>query len=59
MTHERPWTAMEIAKIRKFQLQVNAARVSHFLDAETCEFSQVSSLSGHAMDHGRPWRCQN
>ena len=30
------------------QLQVSAARVSHFLDAETCEFSQVPSLSmGH------------
>ena len=26
------------------QLQVNAARVSHFFDAETCEFSQVLSL---------------
>ena len=26
------------------QLQVNAARVSHFFDAETCEFSQVPSL---------------
>ena len=25
--------------------QVNAARVSHFLDAETGEFSQVPSLS--------------
>ena len=46
MSHGRPWTAMELAKIRQFQLQVNAAtRVSHFLDAETCEFSQVPSLS--------------
>ena len=38
MSHGRPWTAMELAKIRKFQLgqlQVNAARVSHFLDAKT------------------------
>ena len=39
-----PWTAMELAKIRK--LQVNAARVSHFLDdIKTSEFSQVPSLS--------------
>ena len=30
---------------QKGQLQVNAARVSHFLDAETCAFSQVPSLS--------------
>ena len=30
------------------QLQVNAARMGHFLDAETCELSQVPSLSmGH------------
>ena len=28
-----------------FQLQANAARVSHFLDAETCKFLQVPSLS--------------
>ena len=27
------------------QLQVNAARMSQFLDAETCEFLQVPSLS--------------
>ena len=27
------------------ELQINAARVSHFLDAKTCEFSQVPSLS--------------
>ena len=39
---------MELAKIHtssSCQLQVSAARVSHFLDAETCEFSQVPSLS--------------
>ena len=35
---------MELAKIRKFQLQVNAARVSHFFDAETS-----------TAVHGRPW----
>ena len=30
------------------QLQVSAVRVSHVLDAETCEFSQVLPLSvGH------------
>ena len=27
------------------QLQISAARVSHFLDAETGEFSEVPSLS--------------
>ena len=39
---------MELAKIRQFQLpvaQVNAARMSHFLDAETGKFSHVPSLS--------------
>ena len=46
------WTPMELAKICKFQLPVNAARVSHFLDAETCRFSQVPSLSSV---HGCPW----
>ena len=30
---------MELAKIHKFQLQVSVARVSHVLDAETCQFS--------------------
>ena len=46
MYHGRPGTAMELAKIRfNCQLQVNAARMSHFLDAETAEFSQVPSLS--------------
>ena len=48
MSHGRPWTAMELAKIHtsfSCQLQVNAARVSHFLDAETCDFSKVPSLS--------------
>ena len=40
------------AKIRHFQLPVarNAARVSHFLDAETGEFSPSSIAV-----HGRPW----
>ena len=50
MSDGRPWTAMELAKIQKLccQLQVSAARVSHFLDTETCEFSQVTSLArGH------------
>ena len=46
-----PWSPMgQRWNLRKFtsfscQLQVSAARVSHFLDAETCEFSQFSSLS--------------
>ena len=35
---------MKLAKIRQFQ-QVNAARVSHFLDAETGEFAQVGGTS--------------
>ena len=46
-----PLTAMDLgslAKFHKFQFQVNAARVSHFLDAETCEFWQDPSLS---MEH--------
>ena len=49
MTHGRSWTAMELARIHtsfSCQLQVSSARVSHFLDAETCEFcAQVPSLS--------------
>ena len=49
MSLGRPWIAMELAKIHKFycQLQVSAARVSHFLDAETF----ASSITVH----GRPW----
>ena len=50
MYHGRPWTAMELAKIRQFQLQVNADRLSQFLDTETGEFS-LSSIAVHE----RPW----
>ena len=44
MSHGQRWN------LRKFvsfscQLQVNAARMSHFLDAETCEFSHIPSLT--------------
>ena len=47
MSHGRPWTAMELAKIRKFQHQ-KVAHPSLQLAAETGEFSQVPSLSmGH------------
>ena len=41
---------MELARIHRFQLQVSSARVSHFLDAETCEFCASSIVV-----HGRPW----
>ena len=42
--HGQRWNLRKFASF-SCQLQVNAARVSHFLDAETCEFSQVPSLS--------------
>ena len=48
MSHGRPWTAIELAKIHtSFSCQLHgcAAMVSHFLDAETCAFSQVPSMS--------------
>ena len=44
---------MELAKIRKFQLgqlQVNAARVSHFLDAKT-----LWIFASFIAVRGRPW----
>ena len=56
MSHGRPWTAMQFAKIHtsfSCQLQVSACRVSHFLDAvfllKLGEFLQVPLLSmgGH------------
>ena len=40
MSHGQRWNLRKFASF-SCQLQVNAARVSHFLDAETCEFSQV------------------
>ena len=42
--HGQRWNLRKFASF-SCQLQVNAARVSQFLDAETCEFSQVPSLS--------------
>ena len=45
--HGQRWNLRKFAGF-SWQLQINAARVSHVLDAETCEFSQVPSLSmGH------------
>ena len=42
--HGQRWNLQNYASF-SCQLQVNAARVSHFLDAESCEFSQVPSMS--------------
>ena len=44
MSHGQRWNLRKCASF-SCQLQVDAARVSHFWDAETCEFSQVPSLS--------------
>ena len=33
---------MELARIHSSQLQGSSARPSHFLDAETCEFTSLS-----------------
>ena len=46
MSHGRSWTAMELARIHKFQLPVaSSARVSHFFDAATCEFCAILTIS--------------
>ena len=44
--HGQRWNLRKFASF-SCQLQVNAARVRHFLDAETCEFSQVPSPLVH------------
>ena len=48
MSHGQRWNLRKFASF-SCKLQVNAARVSHFLDAKTCEFSQVSSLDGRCV----------
>ena len=43
-THGQRWNLRKFASF-SCQLQVNAARVSNFLDAENCEFLQFPPLS--------------
>ena len=47
MSHGRPWTAMNLRKLGSFSIQKvhHPSGTTVQLAAETCEFSQVPSLS--------------
>ena len=50
MSHGHPWTAVELARIHKFQLQVGSARLGlATFWIETCEFCASSIAVHHSM----------